>query len=129
MTTDLTMLVWTTILCLVSPLPAVLGLMSTPGGMSWGVGNRDEGHEVPDWVSRARRAHANLVENLAPFAALVLVAHVAGKANETTALGAQIFFGARLVYAGLYVAGVPVLRTIVYFISLAGLVLIASQIT
>lgn len=128
MTTDLTMLVWTTILCLASPLPAVLGLMSTPGGMSWGIGNRDAGHDVPDWVSRARRAHANLVENLAPFAALVLIAHVAGKANGTTALGAQIFFGARVVYALLYILGVPVLRTVVYFVGLGGLVLIATQL-
>ena len=28
------------------------------------------------WVGRTARAHLNLVENLAPFAILVLVAHV-----------------------------------------------------
>ena len=46
---------------------------------------------LPGWAERAKRAHINMAENLAPFAALVLVAHVTGAANATTAMGAAIF--------------------------------------
>jgi len=48
--------------------------MQMPGGMQWALGNRDEPLAVPAWTARAVRAHANLIENLAPFTILVLEA-------------------------------------------------------
>lgn len=128
MTTDLWMLVYTTLLCLLMPLVYVVGEMQVPGGMEWGLGNRDKPFELPPWAARAKRAHANLVENLLPFAALVLVAHVAGKANATTALGATLFFWSRLAYAVIYTAGITTVRTLVFFVAQAGLVLILLQL-
>lgn len=128
MTTDLWMLVYTTVLCLVMPMVYVIGEAQVPGGMEWGLGNRDTPLELPPWAARAKRAHANLVENLLPFAALVLVAHVSGKANETTALGATIFFWSRLAYAVVYTAGVKVMRTLIFFGGTLGLVLILLQL-
>ena len=62
---------------------------------------------------RAQRAHHDVLENLVLFAALVLIAVISNKTNATTVLGAQIFFWARLVYAGVYLAGIPWLRTLV----------------
>ena len=79
-------------------------------------------------TSRAERAHHNLVENLAPFAILVLVAHVAGKANATTALGATLFFWGRVGHAAAYIAGIIYLRTAVFFIATIGELLILSQL-
>ena len=67
--------------------------------------------ELPDWVVRANRTHINLVENLPSFAALVLVAHVAGAANGTTAAAAAVFFWARLAHALVFLFGIPYLRT------------------
>jgi uncharacterized MAPEG superfamily protein len=128
MTTDLWMLVWSTMLCLSIPFITLAGLMQTPGGTAWGFGNRDAPLEVPPWVGRARRAHANLVENLAPFAALVLVAHVAGKANATTALGAQLFLAARIGHLIVYLLGIPVLRTLVFSVGAFGEILILLQL-
>ena len=49
----------------------------------------------------------NLVENLAPFAALVIIAQLTDAANEMTALGARLFFWARLAQIVLHTAGVP----------------------
>jgi hypothetical protein len=46
-----------------------------------------------------------MLESLIIFAALVLVAQVAGKTNVVTALGAQLFFWGRLAYAPAYVIG------------------------
>ena len=71
------------------PYPGVMVLLQMPGGPAWGFGNRDASFAVPAWIERGRRAHTNMVENLAPFACLVLVAHVAGKANATTAFASR----------------------------------------
>ncbi len=128
MTTDLWMLVWSAVLCLVIPFPGVTALISSPGGWAWGVGNRDAPFTVPPWVERGRRAHANMVENLIPFACLVLVAHVGGKANDMTAFASQLFLGARVVYTLVYMAGIPLLRTLIFAIAFTADVLILTQI-
>jgi len=62
------------------------------------------------------------------FAVLVLVAQVAGRANEMTALGAQLFFWGRLAYAVVYLVGIPWVRTGVWAVSLVGLILIFLQL-
>ena len=59
---------------------------------------------------------------------LVLVAHVSGKANAMTALGATIFFWARLAYAVVYTAGIKVVRTAIFFVGVAGMLLILLQL-
>lgn len=128
MTTDLWMLVWTTVLCVLMPMTYVVGELRAPGGVEWGLGNRDTPFELPPWAARAKRAHANLVENLLPFAALVLVAHVSGRANEMTALGATIFFLSRVAYAVVYTAGIKVVRTLIFFVGAGGLLLILVQL-
>ena len=91
-------------------------------------GNREGLPEVTGWAGRAARAHRNMLENLVLFAALVLVAHAAGRENATTALGAQLFFWARVAYAVIYIAGVPWLRTAAFAVSVAGLVMIFLQV-
>jgi uncharacterized MAPEG superfamily protein len=59
---------------------------------------------------------------------LPLTAHVAGRANAMTALGAQLFFWARLAYAAIYLAGIPWLRTAAWTVSVIGLILIFLQL-
>jgi uncharacterized MAPEG superfamily protein len=128
MTTDLSMLVWTALLCLLAPIVYLVGRVQTPGGMAWAFGNRDRSLQIPEWAARAERAHRNLVENLAPFAILVLVAHVSGRANATTALGATIFFWARVGHFGVYTVGLVGWRTAVFFVAVAGELMILSQL-
>ena len=128
MTTDLTMLVLTAVLCLLLPSVYLIGRMQTAGGMEWALGNRDAPLEIPAWAARAQRAHLNLVENLAPFAILVLVAHVGGKANGVTAWGASIFFLARVAHAAVYTAGLIGVRTAVFFVGVAGELMILLQL-
>ena len=54
---------------------------------------------------------------------LPLVTTVAlGKQDATSALGAQLYFWARLVYVPVYAAGIPYLRTLVWAVSIAGMV-------
>lgn len=109
--------------CVVLAVPYTIGLTQMLG-LPTMVGDREGFPEAKGWMGRAKRAHLNLVENLAPFAALVLIAHVAGKADASTALGAQLFFWARVVHAAVYIAGVAWVRTAAYAVSVAGLALI-----
>ncbi len=128
MTTDLWMLAWSAVLCLVIPYPGVVVLLQMPGGSDWGFGNRDTVFEVPPWLARLRRAHWNMVENLAPFACLVLVAHVAGKNNAWTAFAAELFFASRVVYTLVYTAGIVYLRTLVFAVAVTADFLILLQL-
>jgi uncharacterized MAPEG superfamily protein len=125
MSIDLQMLVWSAALALVQMLIAVLGA-TTQVGLPALAGNRDSLPPTTGWADRARRAHLNMLESLAVFAIVVLVAHAAGLANERTALGAQLFFWGRLAYALVYLAGIPWLRTAVWGVSVAGIVLVMS---
>jgi uncharacterized MAPEG superfamily protein len=68
----------------------------------------------PAWAERARRAHANAVENLAVFAPLVLVAALIGISTPTTIFSAKLYFAARLIHYFVYAAGIPVLRTLAF---------------
>ena len=98
MTTDLTMLTATAVLTAALVMPYGLA-MWTLWPVAEVLGNRDDPPALPPWAERARRAQRNMLENFPHFAALVLVAHVAGVANATTALGVTIFFWARLAHA------------------------------
>ena len=97
-------------------------------GIPFAVGNRDQPFELPAWGVRANRAHLNMVENLPVFAALVLVAHVAGASNEATAFGATLFFWGRVAHAVIYIAGIPYLRTVAFAVTLFGMGQILKEI-
>lgn len=125
MTVDLWMLFWAVILAFAQVVLATVGAAGQVGLPAL-AGNRDDIAPRDGWVARAERAHRNMLESLPLFAALVLIAHVAKMAGPQTALGAELFLYARLAYAVVYVVGVPWLRTGVWAVSVAGLVLIAA---
>ena len=124
MSPDLYFLLMSTILCFVQMLIAATGA-NTQVGLPALAGNREGLPEIVGWPGRARRAHLNMIENLVLFSALVLIAAVAGKANATTAMGAMIFFWARLAYALIYLIGIPWLRTLAWLIGVIGMAMIA----
>jgi uncharacterized MAPEG superfamily protein len=109
--------------------PLVLGRTLTPGGMAWGVGNRDEPFELPAWIDRTRRAHTTRVESLAPFAVLVLVTHVTGRASEITAVASVAFLAFRVAHGvSDMMALVPGL-TVAHMASVLTLIVLLAAIT
>ena len=124
---ELMWLLWAVALTFAQMLIAVSGA-TLQVGLPTLAGNREGLPPCTGWAGRAQRAHHNMLENLALFAALVLIVVVSGKGNPTTVLGAQIFVWARLVYALVYMAGVPWLRTLVWGVSVVGLLLIFFQL-
>ena len=123
----LMLLLWAVVLTVVQMLIAVSGA-TLQVGLPVLAGNREGLPPLTGWAGRAQRAHLNMLEYLVLFAALVLIAVIAGKTNQTTLLGAQLFFWARLAHAGVYLAGIRYLRTAVWLVSMAGLVLIFLQL-
>src|SRR3954470_10935942 len=121
-------LVWSGILTLLMVLvaSAFCAKVWEPGGPMIAFGNR-EGLPPPlGLAGRADRAAKNQLEAMAMFLAVVLAAHIAGKAPQA-ALGATIFFWARLFYWPVYLAGIVYLRTLIWFVSIIGLILIIKE--
>jgi uncharacterized MAPEG superfamily protein len=93
-------------------------------GFAVAVGNRDDLAPAKPFEGRARRALYNHIEGMALFAPLVLIAAQQNIHTAMTALGAQLFFYARLAHAGVYLIGLPYVRTAVWAVSIAGVILI-----
>jgi uncharacterized MAPEG superfamily protein len=127
MGSELLLLAWSAALCLVLVLPYATAL-TLKLGLPLMAGNREGLPEPTGWIGRAKRAHMNMLENLVPFAALVLAAHGLGKLGALTMLGAQLFFWSRLAHAIVYIAGIAYLRTLAFFIGYVGMALIFISI-
>ncbi len=120
MTVELQMLVASSLLAIVGAFPNLIAVI-WQGGLGVALGNRDNVPQLPEWAIRAERAQRNLLANLIPFAALVLVAHLSGLSNADTALGSTLFFWSRVAYAAIYIAGIPYLRTLAFLVSFVGM--------
>jgi uncharacterized MAPEG superfamily protein len=125
--TDLMMLAWTAALTAVMWIPYIL---SHIGGVGLTQAVTYKADEAPRkyWAIRAKRAHYNAVENLVPFAALVLVAHLTSQSNHATAAACITFFCARLAHYIVYVAGIPYARTLCFAVGWAAMACIFWQI-
>ncbi|HXP30702.1 MAG TPA: MAPEG family protein [Stellaceae bacterium] len=124
MTTDLRYLAYTAILTAALWIPYVVCQVMTNGFLQ-PTNYRDPApRPVPLWGKRADRAYMNAVEVFAPFAALVIIAHIAGKADAMTAFWAAFFFWMRLAHAVVYWLAIPYVRTLVFtlgFVAVAGI--------
>lgn len=128
MTIELKILGWTVVLALLQIVVTAL-MRTSETGTAFNVGPRDTVPPPPRAVTaRLQRAQANLFETLPLFAIAVLIAHLAGRENAMTALGCELFLAGRVLYVPLYAAGIPVVRTVAWMASLAGLVMVLAAI-
>lgn len=122
MTPELTYLTYATLL-LIAQMLIQATASDLSKGIGWALGPQDEKREPNLVAGRLERALRNYVYNLPAFIALALMLAVTGLNSETTALGAAIWFWARVAYVPAYASGVPLVRSIAWFASLAGLAL------
>ena len=101
-------------------LPVTLRYRGHPASMT----ARDEMPEATRLVGRAERALVNVGEAMILFLPLALLTREA----EGATLGAAVFVLARLAHVVAYLSGVPYLRTLVWVVSLVGLVMMATHI-
>ena len=114
MTTDLYYLAWTALLTASLWIVYIAAQVMTNGLLTPQNYVDPTPRKVPLWGQRANRAHLNAVESFAPFAALILIAHVAGKADGTTAFWAMAFFWLRLAHAIVFWLAFPYVRTVIF---------------
>ena len=114
MSTDLKYLAFTAILTASLWIPYIVCQSMTNGLLTPQNYLDPSPRPVSLWGKRADRAYLNAVESFAPFAALVIVVHLAGKANAMTAFWAMAFFWLRLAHAVVYLLGIPYLRTLIF---------------
>jgi uncharacterized MAPEG superfamily protein len=120
MTTDLTYLAYTALLTACLWIPYVVCQVMTNGPLA-PINYRDPSpRPLPLWGRRADRAYLNAIEVFAPFAALVIIVHVAGKSNGTTAFWAMWFFWVRLIHAVVYWLAIPYIRTLAFTAGFVG---------
>ena len=121
---ELQMLLWSAVLGLVQI--ALAATMSTAQrGVAWNAGARDEvARPLTGAAGRLERASRNFLETFPFFAVAVLMLAWLDLETEQTALGAQLYFWARVLYVPAYAAGIPYLRTVIWVVAMAGLVLV-----
>jgi len=118
MTADLWILLGLALLTELLTLPPLIARGSVPGGIRWIFYNRDTVLEgIAAWGGRANRAHDNLADNLAMYAAVIGIAHITGATNGMTMVAGIVLLTARLFHAVIYIAGIPYLRTAVFAVA------------
>ncbi|MBB3981445.1 putative MAPEG superfamily protein [Sphingobium fontiphilum] len=124
MPAEIRILAWGALL-LMAHIFAAVHLKTRQYGAKWNMGARDEALPPLNPVAgRLARAQANFQETF-PIAIVALLGVVlAGRTSDMTALGGWIWLGARVLYLPLYAIGVPMVRTLAFMASLAGLTLV-----
>ncbi len=92
-------------------------------GSDWAMSARDEPHPVTGVPARLERALANYGETFAVFAASLLGALLMHGPTWMTLTGAWLYVLARIAYVPLYASGVSKLRTLVWLLSILGVLL------
>ena len=124
MTIELGILAWGCILAIVHIFIAVR-FKTRQYGTKWNMGARDEELPPPSpIVGRLARAQANFFETFPIAAAGLIIVSVADLTNWWTMLGGWLWLGARIVYLPLYALGIPVVRTLVFIVSIVGIAFI-----
>jgi uncharacterized MAPEG superfamily protein len=93
-------------------------------GAAWNAGNRDS--DVPPatpMVGRLTRAQGNFFETFPIVIAVVALLGLAGIHTHWTATGAVVWLVARVAYLPIYAAGITYVRSAVFLVSLAGMVM------
>lgn len=102
LTTLFTAVLWTIYMVQIIARAGLIGALASAGG----------GEPSAEWSIRAKKAHANAVENLVIFAPLAIALHVLEAGTDITATAAAAYFGLRVTHAIVYTAGIPFVRTL-----------------
>jgi uncharacterized MAPEG superfamily protein len=101
-------------------------------GLHWARGPRDEDRPVTGVAARLERAFRNYMETFPLFAAALILGATIDSGDQLkhvlTLWGSIIYVGARIIYVPLYAWGVPNWRTIVWSISVIGLLMVTGAL-
>lgn len=124
MSIEIKMLIFSVFLLLIQMVMQVIA-----GIIQNGIGNQlgpmDDTPGTTGYAGRFERAYYNMLETFPVFAVLVLVVQVTESWTAATALGAQLYFWGRVFYVPAYVAGIPFVRTLIWLVSIIGMLILA----
>lgn len=125
---ELYMLAAATLLFLLAFIPGSFYQANAYGRMRWLISNRDPTNKPPlsGAAARAQRAHVNLKENFPAFVAAILILLYSGHTGLGTAIASAVFVGARILYIGAYIGGLPPLRTLLWTLAWASTIYILA---
>jgi len=126
-TAELWLLVAAAALLLVLPIVYGVGMIRQVGRDAM-LGNREDFPTVTGWPARGQRAHRNLIENLLPFAIVVLAADAAAVHSAWTVAGCAVFLAARLAHAAAYLAGNGPVRAMAFYAGTLGTLTVAAAL-
>jgi uncharacterized MAPEG superfamily protein len=122
--TETTMLLWSVVLGLVQIVIASMAV-NKDVGLPYNLSSRDEPPPpVSKTAGRLVRVGANFRETFGLFAVSVILVVLLHKQDNMSALGAQLYFWARLVYVPVYALGIQVVRTVIWAVSIVGVVMV-----
>jgi uncharacterized MAPEG superfamily protein len=127
MTMEMIYLVLVTTLTAIMWIPYILNTIAVRG-ITDAVGYPDKPKPLAPWAARMKAAHANAVENLVIFAALVLAAHAVNVSNNATVVACMVYFWARFVHWLAYTLAVPWVRTLAFVVGFGCQMALAWQI-
>lgn len=125
--TEIWVLGWSAILLLVQ----IIAQASASGDLGPGYlfSSRDDQRVSKSVVAgRLSRALHNLLETYPAFIALAVALALTGKTGGLAATGAILWIVARIAYVVIYALGIPVIRTLAWFASIIGLVMMAIRL-
>lgn len=112
-------------LFVVAQITLVSQLSNRQYGLRWAASPRDETMPEPGVVlGRTRRALANYLETYPVFVAAVLAVAVVQRFDVLTLVGAHLYLWGRVAYLGLYMTGVPLVRSLFWNVALVGIVMV-----
>ncbi|OJW64695.1 MAG: hypothetical protein BGO57_09390 [Sphingomonadales bacterium 63-6] len=124
MHSEFTILALAALLLLVH-IMAAIRIKTQQYGVEWNMGARDEAlPPLSPVAARLERARDNFLETL-PIAIIALMGvALTGKSSTLTLAAGWVWLGARAVYLPLYWAGIPKVRTYVWGVALAALLVL-----
>ena len=125
MTQELTILVYAAVLGLITVLlpPVVDGAAGGQRYLNWNAGARDKPFEVNPVADRLRRAFSNFMETFVFFAVVVIALAFSSKSSDLSVNGAWLYLGARVLYVPCYAFGIKYVRSAVWAVALAGILM------
>lgn len=131
MTIEITVLLLTSILAASLWIPYIVGVNTTVfEGQAESFSRPPDHRAMKPWIHRAHRAHLNLLEQFAPFAAVVLTAQALDVSTAATQVCAVAFLALRIVHAAGMISGLArfPLRPIVFTLGWVSILVLVQQI-
>ena len=123
---ELTLLIAAVVVGLVQVVWAAVAGSGGERDLAWLLGPRDEAKSVGIVAGRLDRSLRNYLETFPLFAAAVIAADLAGRLGPLTMWGSALYVIGRALYVPMYASGLAVVRTLMWTVSMVGIVMIIT---